>query len=70
MLDANVGGLDRLGRAVLAVALTLVAVVALGQGNRSLAVAAGLLGLAAGFNAATCFCAVNEALGIDTTDSE
>lgn len=70
MVETNVGGIDRIGRAVLAVVLTILAVVAFGQGTRSLAVVFGLFALAAGFNAATGFCAINQMLGIDTTDAD
>ena len=68
-MDSNVGGRDRAGRALLAVVLAVVAIVAVTRGNRAVAVAsmAGAVGF--GFNAVTCFCGVNEALGIDTTDS-
>jgi hypothetical protein len=64
----NVGGRDRRFRAVLAVISTLVAVRALrsGRGGVGLVAAAGALGF--GFNAVTCFCGVNRALGVDTTD--
>ncbi|ESS05436.1 MAG: protein of unknown function (DUF2892) [uncultured archaeon A07HB70] len=63
----NVGGRDRLTRALLAVLLTAVAVSTLGRGRRrtGLLALAGALGL--GFNAVTCFCGLNEALGIDTS---
>ena len=66
--EQNVGGTDRLVRAVLAVVLSVLAVSALRKRNyRTLLVAgAGALGL--GFNATTCFCGLYEALGIDTTD--
>ena len=65
-LDANVGGTDRLLRALGAVLLSISAVVALKRGARSkgLLAAVGALGL--GFNATTCFCGLNAALGIDT----
>jgi hypothetical protein len=70
MPEKNVGGLDRIGRAALAVVLTVVAVSALKQGNRSKGLLVGLAALGAGFNATTCFCALNETLGIDTTGEE
>ena len=65
-LDPNVGGTDRLLRALGAVLLSISAVVALKRGARSkgLLAAVGALGL--GFNATTCFCGLNAALGIDT----
>lgn len=67
-LDQNVGGRDRLARALLAVVLTLVAVRSFRSGKRQagLLAVAGALGF--GFNATTCFCGLNETLGIDTTD--
>lgn len=65
-LDPNVGGTDRLLRALGAVLLSISAVVALKRGARSkgLLAAVGALGL--GFNATTCFCGLNAVLGIDT----
>ena len=65
-LEPNVGGRDRLARALLAVGLTVVALDAVRDGRRltGLLAAAGALG--AGFNATTCFCGVNAALGVDT----
>jgi hypothetical protein len=67
MPDRNVGGVDRLARALLAVVLTVVAVSALRSGRRSLGLVALLGALGAGFNATTCFCGLNATLGIDTT---
>jgi hypothetical protein len=64
----NVGGADRLLRAGLAVVATVVAIGALRDGRRSVGLLAGLAALGFGFNATTCFCGVNAALGIDTTD--
>jgi len=66
-LEPNVGGRDRLARALLAVGLTVVALDAVRDGRRltGLLAAAGALG--AGFNATTCFCGANAALGVDTT---
>lgn len=63
----NVGGTDRLLRAVLAVVLSVVAVRTLADGNRTLGTVAALGALGAGFNAVTGFCGLNETLGIDTT---
>ncbi|RXK50224.1 YgaP-like transmembrane domain [Halorientalis pallida] len=68
MVDTNVGGIDRTGRAVLAVVLTVVAVATLREGNRTTGLLAGIGALAFGFNATTCFCGLNAALGIDTTE--
>ena len=68
-VDQNVGGTDRLLRAVLAVVLSIVAVSALRKRRPVilLVASAGALGL--GFNATTCFCGLNQALGVDTTDA-
>jgi len=67
-LQDNVGGLDRVGRALLAVVLTVVAVGALRRGQRKSAVLAAVGALGFGFNATTCFCGLNRALGIDTAE--
>lgn len=68
--ERNVGGTDRIVRAVLAVVLTLVAIHTLRTGKRKTGVlaAAGAVGFA--LNAVTCFCGLNRALGIDTTSGE
>jgi hypothetical protein len=66
--EKNVGGADRLLRAVLAVALTVVAVRALKSGSRSKGLLAGVTAAGLAYNAVTCFCGVNAALGIDTAD--
>jgi len=66
-VEQNVGGTDRIVRAVLAVALTVAALLALRAGRRSVGVLAATGAIALGFNAVTCFCGLNEALGIDTT---
>ena len=66
-VEPNVGGRDRLARAALALAFTVLAVRALRQGKRARAVLALVGALGFGFNAATCFCGLNERLGIDTT---
>lgn len=67
-LPRNVGGRDRLARAALALGMTALTIGFFRSGRRTLALVAvaGAVGL--GFNAVTCFCGVNEALGIDTTD--
>ena len=67
MPERNVGGADRLVRALLAVVLTAVAVRALRSGRRSVGLLALLGAIGAGFNATTCFCGLNAALDIDTT---
>jgi len=66
--DTNVGGTDRLLRALGAVLLSIVAVRALTAGKRTsgLLAAVGAVGL--GFNATTCFCGLNKSLGIDTAE--
>lgn len=70
MAFQNVGGRDRLARGALAVVLAVVAAVSLRGGERTVGAlaAAGALGL--GFNAVTCFCGVNAALGVDTTSDD
>jgi hypothetical protein len=67
-LSSNVGGRDRLVRALLAVLLTLGTVRLLRSGRRRLGVLAALGAVGFGFNAVTCFCGLNEALGVNTTD--
>jgi len=68
MAERNVGGRDRLARALLATLLTIIAISTLRKGKRK----SGLLALVGafgfGFNATTCFCGLNKTLGIDTTD--
>lgn len=68
-LDRNVGGTDRLLRAVGAVLLTILAVRALSGGQRVTGVAAAVGAVGLAINATVCFCGLNNALGIDTTDS-
>ena len=68
-VNSNVGGRDRIGRALLAVVCTVLAVRAFTSGNRAVALAATVGALGFGFNAVACFCGLNAALGIDTTDS-
>lgn len=67
-VNKNVGGTDRLLRAVLTVVLSLVAISALRKRKylTLLLTGAGAIGL--GFNVTTCFCGLNEALGIDTSE--
>ena len=52
---------------IVAVLLTVVAVRALRSGRRSVGLLALLGALGAGFNATTCFCGLNAAIGRDTT---
>jgi hypothetical protein len=65
--ETNVGGRDRLARALLAVLLTTVAVGTIGSGthNIGLLALAGALGL--GVNRVTGFCGLHEAFGVDTS---
>ena len=67
-IDANVGGTDHLLRALGAVLLSIVAVRALVAGQRSKGLLAGIGAVGLGFNATTCFCGLNAALGIDTNE--
>lgn len=67
-LQQNVGGRDRLARAIVAVVLSIVAIGAWGAGKRLVVLVAAMGALSFGFNAITCFCGVNQTLGIDTTD--
>lgn len=67
-VEQNVGGLDRLTRALLAVILTVVAIGALRSGKRRASILATLSALGLGFNATTGFCGMNKTLEIDTTD--
>lgn len=67
MAETNVGGRDRLVRALLAAVLTVVAIRALREEKRTTGLLAGVGALGFGFNATTCFCGLNETLGIDTT---
>jgi hypothetical protein len=66
----NVGGRDRLVRAVLAAVLAVVAVLRLRGGDRTVGALAAVGALGFGFNAVTCFCGLNAALGIDTTSDD
>jgi hypothetical protein len=68
MIEPNVGGRDRLARGFLTFLLTIVAVGTFHTRQYQLAILAlgGALGL--GLNTITCFCGLNEVLGIDTTN--
>jgi len=68
MAEKNVGGRDRPVRALLAALLTVVAVSTLRKGKRTTGLLALVGALGFGFNATTCFCGLNQTLGIDTTD--
>ena len=69
-IEQNVGGTDRIVRAVLATALAVVAILALRKGRRSTGLLATLGAIGFGINAVTCFCGLNRTLGIDTTAGE
>ena len=69
-LDSNVGGRDRLVRAMLAVVVTAFAVQKLRGGDRVVGALAAVGALALGFNATTRFCGLNAALGVDTTTDD
>jgi len=70
MVETNVGGRDRLLRALLAAVLSVVAISTLRKGKRKTGLLALVGALGLGFNATTCFCGLNETLGIDTTTDE
>jgi len=65
----NVGGFDRIVRAILAVTLVAIAVRARRRGKRRTATLAGLAATELGSNAGLGYCPMNGALGIDTTGS-
>lgn len=67
-IESNVGGRDRFVRAILAVVLTAIAVKTLRKGKQKTGLVALLGGIGLGINATTCFCGLNKALGIDTTE--
>jgi len=68
--ESNVGGKDRLTRAVLAVVFALVTLKAVRSGKRLRGLIAGTVAIGLALNVVTCFCNVNRVLGIDTTNSE
>jgi Protein of unknown function (DUF2892). len=68
MPQKNVGGRDRQVRALLAVALSIVAINRLRSGQKRVGLLAVVGALGFGFNATTCFCGMNEMLGLDTTE--
>lgn len=70
MTDKNVGGRDRLARALLAAVLTVVTISTLRNGKQKTGVLALVGALGFGFNATTGFCGVNKTLGIDSTTEE
>ena len=69
-LMKNVGGLDRVIRAVLGVGLLVVTLRSLTGGRRSTALVAAIGAAGLLFNATTQFCGLNAALGIDTCSRE
>jgi len=69
-MDSNVGGRDRIARAVLAVAFAAVTLQALRSGRRTRGLFAAVLSAGFALNTVTCFCTVNRMLGIDTTAEE
>jgi di/tricarboxylate transporter len=70
VFERNVGGRDRLARALLATGLVVVALGAFQTGRRTVGVVAAAGAVAFGINAVTCFCGVNAALGLDTTTDD
>lgn len=62
----NVGGIDRIARALLAVVLAVISVWALLGGQWTIGVLALVAAGGFAFNAVTQFCGVNAVLGIDT----
>ncbi len=70
MAKKNVGGRDRLARALLAAVLSVVAISTLRSGKQKTGLLALVGALGFGFNATTGFCGMNEALDIDTTTDE
>lgn len=65
--EQNVGGRDRLVRAVLTAVLSIVAVRWLKAGKRGRGLLAGAGALGFGFTATTGYCGVNDTLDVDTT---
>ncbi len=65
--DQNVGGRDRLVRALLAAVSSVLALRWLKAGKRGRGLLASLGALVFGFNATTGYCPGNETLGVDTT---
>jgi hypothetical protein len=66
-MERNVGGLDRIVRGILGIALLGVAAATYRKGSRQRAALAALAGIGMLQNATTCFCGGNYLLGIDTT---
>lgn len=68
-VEQNVGGRDRRARAIGALVLAIVAVLALRRGRKRRAAVAGVAAVGLAINAASCYCGVNRALGVDTTEA-
>ena len=66
-LQRNVGGIDRVLRGVLGIWLTVAAVAAYREDQRTAAAIAGISGVGLLQNALTGFCGCNALLGVDTT---
>lgn len=66
--ERNVGGRDRLVRGTVAIVLTAIAVRAFRRNDRTAATAAIVAAIGVGLSALICFCGVNRAFGIDTTE--
>jgi len=66
----NVGGRDRLARALLAVVLTVAALRWFRSGKRLRGLLASAGALAFGFNATPKYCGVNDTLNVDTTSGQ
>ena len=66
----NVGGLDRVVRAVLGVGLLVVTLRSLTGGRRSTALVAAIGAAGLLFNATTQFCGMNAVLGLNTCSRE
>jgi hypothetical protein len=68
--EQNVGGRDRLARALLAALLSVLALRWLKRGKKGRGLLAGVGALGFGFNATTGYCGANDALDIDTTTGD
>jgi hypothetical protein len=68
--EQNVGGRDRLARALLAAVLSVLALRWLRGGKKGRGLLAGVGALGFGFNATTGYCGANDALDIDTTGTD
>ncbi len=67
VFESNVGGRDRLARAILAVVFGVLALKTLRSGKRVRGLLAGVVAVGFALNVVTCFCSLNRVLGIDTT---